>query len=348
VELRPDEKAVHIWVSARAGTRFACPECGSAAPIYDHVERQWRHLDTCQFATQLHAAVPRIECATHGVRTIPVPWAERHSHFTLLFERVAIAWLREATPTAVARQLGLSWEEANGIVERAVRRGLSRRPSAAAARIGIDEHSYLKAHQYVTMVVDLDRPRVLAVADDRRQETLEPYFQSLTLEERAGITAIAMDMWDPYFKTVRESVPDARQKVVFDKFHIMRHAGEAVDAVRRREQKELRSRGDRRLTGTKYLWLKNPVNLDRPSAAARQQFRRLKRSTLKAARAWAIKEAFRRIWDYRSIPAARAFFARWYAWAKRSQLKPVIYFAGIIARALRTFSRISRITSRTP
>jgi transposase len=334
VELRPEEKSVHIWVSERVGTRFTCPECGDAAPTYDHVERQWRHLDTCQFTTQLHAAVPRINCSSHGVKTIPVPWAERGSHFTLLFERLAIAWLREATPLAVARLLGLSWEQTNGIVERAVRRGLWRRPSAAAARIGIDEHSYLKPHQYVTMVVDLDRRIVLHVADDRRQETLEPYFQSLTPEQRAGITAIAMDMWDPYLKTIRAWVPNADQKVVFDKFHIMRLAAFAVDQVRAREQKELRARGDRRLTGTKYWWLKNPTTLDRLSAAAKDQFEALKRSSLKAARAWALKESFRKLWEYRSIPAARAFFKQWLRWAKRSRLKAMIYFARIIERRL--------------
>lgn len=334
VDLRATEKAVHIWVSERVGSQFTCPECQAAAPIYDHVERQWRHLDTCQFTTQLHAAVPRVDCPSHGVKTIPVPWAERGSHFTLLFERLAIAWLREATPLAVARLLGLSWEQANGIVERAVRRGLLRRPSAAAVRIGIDEHSYLKPHQYVTMVVDLDRRVVLDVADDRRQETLEPYFQNLTPEERAAITAIAMDMWDPYLKTIRAWVPNAEQKVVFDKFHVMRMAAFAVDQVRAREQKELRARGDRRLTGTKYLWLKNPANLDRLSAAARRQFGHLKRSSLKAARAWAIKESFRKLWEYRSIPAARAFFKQWLRWAKRSRLRAMIYFAGIIERRL--------------
>lgn len=334
VEVRSAERAVHVWVKEAEGTQFTCPECSGVALIYDHVDRQWRHLDTCQFTTQLHAGVPRVRCATHGVKTIRVPWAERHSHFTLLFERLAIAWLREATPAAVARQLGLTWEQANGIVERAVRRGLARRPTAAATRIGIDEHSYLKPHQYVTMVVDLDRKVVLDVADHRREETLEPYFRGLTSEERAAIQAIAIDMWDPYLKTIRAWVPGANHKVVFDKFHVMRMATFAVDAVRAREQKVLRARGDQRLTGTKYLWLKNPANLDRLSAAARFQFRQLKQSSLKAARAWAIKESFRQLWEYRSVAAARAFVRRWMAWAKRSRLRPIVYFAGIIHRRL--------------
>ena len=120
-----------------------------------------------------------------------MPWAERRSHFTLLFERLAIAWLKEATPLAVARRLGLTWEEANGIVERAVRRGLARRTSVAGRRLGIDEHSYLKHFQFVTMVVDLDTQHVLHVADDRTAETLGHYFAGPTPEERAGITAIA-------------------------------------------------------------------------------------------------------------------------------------------------------------
>jgi transposase len=331
VELKEAEQAVHVWVRAQATARFGCSECGEVSPIYDHVERSWRHLDTCQFQTLLHARVPRVQCATHGVRTTRVPWAEQRSRFTLLFERLAIAWLKEATPMAVARRLGLTWEEANGIVERAVRRGLARRPSAAGRRLGIDEHSYLRPYQFVTMVCDLDTQNILYVGDDRRADTLVPYFEGLTPEERAGITAIAMDMWDPYRKTVRAYVPDADRKIVFDRFHVMQQVLEAVDAVRRHEHKELVRQGDRRLTNTKYLWLTRP---DRLRAAMRAELRRLKHSTLKAARAWAIKEAVRHLWDYRSIPAARAFFHRWYQWAIRSRLPPIIQAARTLARHL--------------
>jgi len=334
VELDDHAKAVHVWLEARSGTTFACPECQTISPLHDHVERSWRHLDTCQYETRLHARVPRVDCAEHGVKTVPVPWATAHSRFTMLFERLAIAWLKEATPAAVARRLGLTWEEANGIVERAVRRGLARRSSVAGRRLGIDEHSYLKHFQFVTMVVDLDEQTVLHVADDRSAETLASYFESLSIDERLAIEAIAMDMWDPYRRTVRDYVPDGDMKIVFDKFHVMRHVIEAMDQVRRREQRALRKRGDRRLTGTKFLWLKNQVGRHDFTAASRRQFRRLRESTLKSARAWAMKEAFRHIWDYRSIPAARAFFDRWQAWAVRSRLRPMIHVAGIIRRHL--------------
>ncbi|HEX9563026.1 MAG TPA: ISL3 family transposase, partial [Gemmatimonadaceae bacterium] len=283
VELKEAEQAVCVWVEETAGTVFSCPECQKIAPIYDRAERRWRHLDTCQFTTVICARVPRVACPTHGVKTVRVPWAERGSRFTLLFERLAIAWLKEATPAAVARRLGLTWDEARGIMERAVRRGLARRTREPVARLGIDEKSFLKRHQYVSVVVDLDRACVLHVADDRKAESIVPYFEELTPEQRAGITAIAMDMWEPYRKTVREQVPAADAKIVFDKFHVLQHVSDAVDQVRKQESKALAAAGDSTLKGTKYAWLRNPVNF---SPKAWREFAVLRDSTLKAARAW--------------------------------------------------------------
>ena len=334
VEVDDAAKTVHVWLAEDPGATFACPECQRLAPCHDHVERTWRHLDTCQYETRLHAKVPRVHCPEHGVKTVAVPWAVPHSRFTMLFERLAIAWLKEATPAAVARRLGLSWEEANGIVERAVRRGLARRSTHAARFLGIDEHSYLKHFEFVTMVVDLERQIVLHVADDRTADTLASYFDGLSIEDRLAIEAIAMDMWDPYRKTVRDYVPDGDLKIVFDRFHVMRHVTEAMDQVRRRENRELRQRNDKRLTGTKFLWLKTHVGGHDFTAAMRRQFRALRQSSLKSARAWALKDAFRHLWDYRSVRAAQAFFDRWEAWAQRSRLRPMIHVAGIIRRHL--------------
>lgn len=191
VELRTDPQEVDVWVGAEAGTSFACPHCGQTAPIYDHVERRWRHVDTCQFRTLLCARPPRLRCAAHGVITVPVPWAETGSRFTLLFERLAIAWLQEATPTAVGRRLGLSWDEARGIMERAVRRGLQHRQPTVVPHLGVDERSFLKRHQYVSVVADLDTPRILHVADDRKAASLTGDFQTLTPRQRGGIPDVA-------------------------------------------------------------------------------------------------------------------------------------------------------------
>lgn len=273
------------------------------------------------------ARVPRVQCLTHGVKTVRVPWAEKGSRFTLFFERLAIAWLKEATPTAVARRLGLTWDEARGIQERAVRRGLARRTQEPVARIGIDEKSFLKRHQYVSIVVDLDQARVLHIADDRRADSLVPYFQGLSEAERTGIEAIAMDMWDPYRKTVRAHIPDGERKIVFDTFHVLQHVGVAVDHVRKAESRVLAAMGDATLKRTKYVWLKNPANF---TTAAWDDFAALRDSTLQSARAWAIKESLRPLWEYTYIGAARTFFKRWYWWATHSRLAPIVEVARML------------------
>jgi transposase len=117
-----------------------------------------------------------------------------------------------------------------------------------------------------------------------------------------------MDTWDPYRRTVRNYVPDGDRNIVSGRFHAMRHVVEAMDQVRCRENRVLREHRDRRLRSTKFLWLKSHVGPDDFTAASRRQLHALRRSTLKAARAWAMKYSFHHFWNYRSNPSARAFF----------------------------------------
>ena len=322
VEVDLASNAVHVWLQREAGAAVECPECRTAQTIYDHREREWRHLDTCQLATRLHARVPRVDCPTHGVRQVGVPWAAPGSQFTMLFERLVIDWLQLAATSAVARRLGISWDAAWGIMRRAVARGLARRGTLQLRHVGVDEKSFQRRHEYVTIVSDLERARVLFVADDRKRASLEAFWAlGLTDTQRARIEAVAMDMWEPYVQATLACLPDAAAKIVFDKFHIAKHLNEGVDRVRRAEQRELKARGDDRLTGTKYQWLRHP---DRFSAEAWRAFGALRTSTLKVARAWALKETIADLWEYRYVGAARTFFRRWYFWATHSRLPPMI------------------------
>jgi len=231
VEMKQPPGEVHIRVALPEGTRWVCPQCGSAAPIHDHQERHWRHLDTCQFPTLVHARVPRLNCPTHGIKQLPVPWAEVGSRFTAMFEVLAIDWLKYASVKAVAAQLRISWAEADGIMQRAVRRGLQRRTLEAPRHAGVDETSFQKRHEYVTVVSDLERGIVLHVADDRGRAALDGFWTRLSDTQRARIEAVAMDMWEPYIQSTRAHLPGADQKIVFDKFHIAQHLGNAVDLV---------------------------------------------------------------------------------------------------------------------
>jgi len=149
VSLADDEIQVTVEYN---GSKLHCPQCGQSAPGYDHRRRRWRHLGTCQLKTLLVADMPRVQCPEHGVVTVSVPWAEPGSGFTALFEALVIDWLREASTSAVAKRLRLSWNAVDGIMQRAVQRGLSRRPTLSLKRLSVDETAYRKRHDYITVV----------------------------------------------------------------------------------------------------------------------------------------------------------------------------------------------------
>ncbi len=321
VELKLEEGEVHVHLQHRDNAAWRCPECDRECSLYDHTSsRVWRHLDTCQYQTLLHATTPRTNCPEHGVHAVRLPWAEPHSRFTLLFERLAIEWLLAASQTAVAERLGLSWDEVHGIMQRAVARGLKRREAEAIPRIGVDEKAFRKGHKYATLVTDLDQSRVLYVAEDRKPTSLDSFWETLTAEQMASIEAVAMDMCDAYENSVRAHVPGAADKIVYDKFHVAKQLGEAVDQVRRAENKVLRAAGDDRLVGSKYQWLRNPDNF---ADDQWREFRELRESNLKTARAWALKEQAMLLWNYTSETWAKKHFRWWYRWATRSRLKPM-------------------------
>jgi transposase len=328
VELKLEESSVHVYLGHGSAASWSCPECQQPCPLHDHEpERTWRHLDTCQDETVLHAQLPRTNCAVHGVRVVRVPWALPGSRFTLLFEGLAIAWLREASQRAVATRLGLTWNEVHGIMQRAVRRGLERRAAEPLRHLGVDEKSFRKRHRYATLVNDLERGRVLYVEQDRKQSSLDGFWESLKPEQKQSIEAVAMDMWEPYVASTRAHLQRADEKIVYDKFHVARHLGEAVDQVRRQENKQLRGVGDERLVGTKYDWLSGR---DRFDAAQWRRFGELRRSNLKTARAWALKEQAMPLWEYESPGWARKHFGWWYRWATHGRLKPMVRVAQML------------------
>ena len=329
VELNVKERKVDIWVEHGAGAGWACPECGRSMGCYDHsAERVWRHLDTCQFATHLHARVPRVECPEHGVRQVKVPWAEARSRFTLLFERWIIDVLTECqTVSGVCALLGVSWDEAFNVMQRAVERGQSRKRPEPIRHIGVDEKAFRKGHSYMTIVCDLEKSTVEHVAEDRKVESLAGYFRSLGSDQLNAVEAVAMDMWGPYIQATMQNLPLAADKIVFDPFHVMKHMNDAVDKVRRQEHRQLKAEGDESLKGSKYLWLYGRENVPEQRT---DEFEALKDQVVRTSRAWAIKEMLRELWGYRSVGWARRFFKQWFGWARRSQLSPVRKVAAMI------------------
>lgn len=167
VGLNMGQQRVDVYVGHASSTRFACPECARELAVYDHSsERVWRHLDSSQFLTYLHASPPRVSCPEHGVRQALLPWAETGSRFTNLFEALAINVLLAANIKRAAQLLRISWDQAQHLMERAVVRGRAAKGNTLPKQIGVDEKAIAKGHQYMTLVCDLEEATVEYIGDD--------------------------------------------------------------------------------------------------------------------------------------------------------------------------------------
>ena len=229
VDLDVAKGRVEVYVGHPPAHRFACPECGQQLAVYDHLsERTWRHLDSMQFLTYLHARPPRVSCAQHGVKQVRLPWAQAGGRFTHLFEALGVTVLRATNVKRAGEILRITWDEAWHIMERAVLRGRTAKGHSMPTLLGVDEKAIAKGHSYMTLVCDLQAATVEYIGEERREASLAAYFQAFPEQSRQQIEAISLDMWPAYINACQASVPQPDHKMVFDRFHIMGHVLEAV------------------------------------------------------------------------------------------------------------------------
>lgn len=328
VNLEIEVSKVTVRLSHDLLERFPCPECGIEGTTHDHRLRRWRHLDTCGFTTIIEARVPRVDCPSHGIHQVKVPWAEPGSGFTALFEALAISWLKVSTIKAVSERMKISWDEAWGIMERAVRRGLLRREETPIEELAIDETAFQKRHEYVTVLVDRKQGTVIDILDDRKKETLKEWLNT-NKNKLKTVRSISMDMWEPFINAVLETIEGANNKVCFDRFHVAGHFGKALDKIRATEHRELGKNGTSPLTKTKYDWLRTNANNEQKD---KPEFLQLARSNLKTARAWRIKEAANGLWSYSYRGVAERNWKVLLRWISHSRLDPMIKVGKMVRR----------------
>jgi len=321
VTLKPNDQEIEVRVGYTE-TLWGCPQCHARMHIHDYEERRWRHLDSCQFKTFIVSRVPIVKCPEHGAQTVAVPWAEKYARFTQLFERLAIDVMLECSTSGACEILRISWDEADGIKQRAVKRGLARKSPTIMPRLCVDEKGMGHGHNYLTLVAQVtdEQSTVVYVADGRQQESLDAFWQNMTSEQLAGVEAVGMDMWEPYLKSTLAHVPGAASKIVHDPFHLVKYMNNAVNEVRKNEHRQLHSVGDDTLKSTRQLWLYGMENIPTKHV---QYFDEIKSLNLQTSRAWAIKEVFRGFWLCDDEKEAGEYFGKWYNWAIRSKLEPV-------------------------
>lgn len=319
IETDHAQQSIHVHLSY-AGDR--APETGELCAIYDYrEERQWRHLDTMQYRTYLHARVPRVRLPSGEIVTVRVPWADLHSHHTLLFEAMAIAWLQASkNQTQAARLLGISFDQMHRIMTRAVLRGQARhrqqREHEAPVRyLSIDEKRYKRGHQYLTVVSNAETGHVLAVTEGRTTEAaMRAIAEAVPPHHRSHVQAVAMDMAPLFRYPVRTLLPAAQ--IVHDKFHLFQYLTQAIDVTRRMEagsQVVLRK--------TRMLWLKNRDDRSRDDD---RRFHEINAMNLRTADAWRVRENFRSMYsECTNIDEAITYFTKWKDHAVATMLRPV-------------------------
>jgi transposase len=319
VEVHDECHRIDVWLEHPKGATFPCPDCDTLLPVYDHTpERGWRHLDTCDYETWLHAELPRVFCSRHGTLQATPPLGGPYLRLTSAMERRCIDTLKECSREGAATLTGLSWDEVDAVMSRAVTRGMDRRSPVLPEWLGIDEKSVFARHRYFTILTDLKKGLVLDVIDKRTMIAVEPWFQQH--QERLGdIKGVAMDMSACYANVVSHMMPNA--EICYDHFHVTMKVNGAVDEVRKQEQRLMPDdQGRGAFFRSRFLFLYNEENVPKNRA---DEFGKLKEVAVKTSRAWAIKEHFREIWKCPTPETAALFFKKWYWWATHSRLEPM-------------------------
>ncbi|MDJ0764323.1 MAG: ISL3 family transposase [Myxococcota bacterium] len=308
-----------------------CSECTRICPGYDHAHKpvRWVHLGIGGLRLILEYAPRRVECPDCGVRVEMVPWARPGSRFTKPFEEMTAYLAQITNKTEVARIMGISWRTVGNIVERVVAEKLDPNRLNGLRRIGVDEFSYRKRHRYITTVVDHETCRIVWAKEGKSSETLDAFFDQLGDERAKQIEIVTIDMSAAFIKSIQAKAAGAT--IVYDLFHVLKLASEAVDEVRREKVRKLRDLDDTEKAAavkkSRYALLKNPWDL---SAKEWDKLAAIQKHNAPLYRAYLLKESLAAVFQETSFDDAKHELERWLSWASRSKLKQFVKVARTI------------------
>ena len=326
--------AVVVTVGLRR-RRLECPDCGySTRARYDSrpVDSRWRHLDLGVWRLEVRARLRRLVCPVHGVRTEGVAFARPASEFSGDFEAL-VAWLATRTDkTAITRLVRITWRTVGRIVERVAADELDPGRLDGLFEIGVDEISWRKHHNYLTLVADHRSGKVIWGAEGRDAKTLDGFFDELGEQRSAQLTAVSMDMGPAFAKSVRADGHAPQATICLDPFHVVALGTKALDEVRRPLWQQMRRLPDpgiaKQFKGARWALLKNPEDLTDTQTVTLTAIRRNGGTMWRAYR---LKEALRAIFagDLTDTEAGE-LLDRWCSWAQRCRLQPFIKLARTI------------------
>ena len=332
VSIRGRKMLVDLRLRAR---RLTCPRCGySTRARYDTRPQPscWRHLDFGNHLVIVQAELRRVECPTHGVLVEAVPFARYRAGFTRDFEDLTAFLTTRTDKTTLARFLRLDWDTIGRICERVVASDLDSNRLHGLVAIGVDEISWRKHHQYLTLVTDHVAGKVVWGKAGKDAATLDAFYTDLGDEPAKALQAVSMDMGPAFAKSTRTHATNAT--ICYDPFHAVKLVTDALDAVRRATWNELRKLPDkdaaRKFKGARWVLLKRPDTLTDEQSAT---LRKLRRRGGDLWRAYSLKEAFRAIFAGDLDPDQTAtLIDRWISKASRSRIAAFVTAAKTIRR----------------
>ena len=318
VAFSSENKRLDINIDFERGAMFPCPVCGDLVPAYDSVDKTWRHMNFFQHEAYLTARTPRVKCPKEGcgVKMVAVPWARAGSNFTLLFEALTMALAREMPVKVEAAFLGEHDTRIWRIIDHYVEDARTRVDFSTVTRLGIDETSAKRGHNYVALFHDMDTKRLLFAVAGKDHSTVKAFAEDFKRHNGClgNISAVCIDMSQAFIKGVTEVFPNAQ--ITFDPFHLIQIMNKALGQVRAEEAKLF----PEVLKGSRYAFLKNPENLTQKQD---ETLVKLSGYNLKTGRAYLIKLALQDVYFASSRKDAEALLKSWYNWSIRCQIEQV-------------------------
>jgi transposase len=324
IDFDQQARQLTIQIDFSPGSRFAHPQAEGMHPVHDTQTKKLRHLNFFQHECHLHVRVPRVRLPDGKVALVEPDWFGKLSGFTLLFEALVLMLAQQMPFAAVARIVGLSWHRVNAICARYVDLAAANADLSAVSAVAIDETSYRRGHNYLTIALDADKRAVIFVTKERDAETVAAFADHLRAHngDPANIKAASIDMSPAYIKGVTENLPNAR--ITFDKFHVIAAASTALDTMRRSEQKT-----DPDLKGYRWALLKDRNKLPAEQAADLVKLI-MQYPTKRTARAYIYREQLRHILARKQINVASAMLKHWCTCVMRSKVEPMKAVAAMV------------------
>ncbi|HEY6369469.1 MAG TPA: ISL3 family transposase [Candidatus Sulfotelmatobacter sp.] len=331
-EINETTKTLKLWVRRKRGNRkLVCSGCGrKLSDVYDTYEREVRDLPCFEFRTTVVIELYRVRCPDCGVKTEKVPQLPSKAPFSKRFEEAVGLACESAAVRRVARQFGLAQSTVRAMDLGYLKRWAARRRKPALRQMGIDEIYLGKKQKFLTVVSNLQTGEPLWFGRERKKETLDEFFgEHLSAFQRSVIGAACVDMWEPFRQSLEQWVPKCQ--IIYDKFHILQHAGKAVDEVRRAEFFRKGGRAREIVKGKRWLLLSSWVNLDHPKKRLLNQLFALNRRVMKA---YLLKESLAGLWHYTYERAMLRYLQSWIDQLRWQRLAPMEKLAAMLLKHL--------------